>query len=158
METPFLVFGPYGFTPSNVTGIMLYDGWPSTSYNTPALQQWAYEHYNRTLGTSGFNWYPFPASATFYAALQCLFDAVQQVGLNRTLIRNALANDNFTTILGNTHLHQGYGMECSAAGTICQWTGQQIPAGDGCPAGTICSVVWPLSAASAAIVYPKPAW
>jgi len=158
METPFLVFGPYGFTPSNVTGIMLYDGWPSTAYNTPALQQWAYLHYNRTLGTSGFHWYPFPASATFYAACQCLFDAVQQVGLNRTAIRNALADDNFTTILGNTHLHQGYGMECSAAGTICQWTGQTIPAGEGCPAGTICSVVWPLSAASATMVYPKPAW
>jgi len=143
METPLLVYNPfiYNMTHSEVNGTMLYDGWPATAYNTAALSAWATAHNTRA------GWYPFPASATFYAGLDCLFKAVEKVGLDHAKIRNSLANDNFTTIVGNTHLHQGYSMQCSLAGTCAQWQG-----------GDMCEVIWPLAVASANIIFPKPAW
>jgi branched-chain amino acid transport system substrate-binding protein len=148
METGLLVYNPYVYnlTKPQVNGTMLYDGWPSTAYKTGNLSAWATAHYTRTAAT-GFGWYPFPASATFYAGLQCLLEAVQKVGLNHTAIMLSLQNDNFTTIVGNTHLHRGYSMQCQLTGTICQWQG-----------GDMCEVIWPLSAASATIMFPKPNW
>jgi branched-chain amino acid transport system substrate-binding protein len=148
METPLLVYNPfvYNLTHGQVNGTMLYDGWPSSAYKTGYLKTWAELHYNRTLA-AGFGWDPFPASCTFYAGLQCLLMAVQKVGLNHTAIMLSLQNDNFTTIVGNTHLNRGYSMQCELTGTICQWQG-----------GDMCEVIWPLSAASASIMYPKPAW
>lgn len=143
METPLLVYNPYVYnmTHAQVNGTMLYDGWPSSAYNTGNLTAWAAAHKTR----AGYD--PFPASATFYAGLECLFKAVEKVGLNHTAIMLSLQNDNFTTIVGNTHLHRGYSMQCSLTGTICQWQG-----------GDMCQVIWPLSAASATIMFPKPNW
>jgi branched-chain amino acid transport system substrate-binding protein len=143
METPLLVYNPYiyNMTKAQVNGTMLYDGWPSTAYKTGNLSTWAAAHYVRA------GYYPFPASATFYAGLQCLLEATQKVGLNHTAIMLSLQNDNFTTIVGNTHLNRGYSMQCEETGTICQWQG-----------GNMCEVIWPLSAASAAIMFPKPLW
>jgi branched-chain amino acid transport system substrate-binding protein len=143
METPLLVYNPYVYnmTHAQVNGTMLYDGWPSTAYKTGNLSTWAAAHKVR----AGYD--PFPASATFYAGLQCLFEAVQKVGLNHTAIMLSLQNDNFTTIVGNTHLNRGYSMQCSLAGTIAQWQG-----------GDMCEVIWPLGAASASIMFPKPNW
>jgi branched-chain amino acid transport system substrate-binding protein len=142
MEVPFLVYGPYGFTNTDLIGLMQYDGWPATAYNTPALAAWAAQQYSLT------GMWPFPAAAVFYAALQLLFAAVNKVGLNHVKLRDALATDTFTTVVGATHLVQGSSCQCSLAnGTICQWQGQ-----------TLMQVIWPLSAASATIIYPKPAW
>jgi branched-chain amino acid transport system substrate-binding protein len=142
MECPGLVYGPYGFTNQSLVGLMQYDGWPATAYNTPALSAWAAMEDKLT------GMWPFPAAAVFYAALQLLFAAVNKVGLNRTMIRDALATDTFTTIVGATHLVQGSSVQCTLAnGTICQWQGQELM-----------QVIWPLSAASATIIYPKPAW
>jgi branched-chain amino acid transport system substrate-binding protein len=148
METPLLVYGPppigYNMTAAEVNGTMLYDGWPSSAYKTGNLSTWAAAHYTRTLA-AGFGWDPFPASCTFYAGLQCLFEAVQKVGLNHTAIMLSLQNDNFTTIVGNTHLNRGYSMQCSLTGTICQWQG-----------GSMCEVIWPLGANSSKIIFPNP--
>jgi branched-chain amino acid transport system substrate-binding protein len=141
METPLLVFGPYGLKANEIRGVTLYDGWPATAYNTPELKAWADAHYKRA------GWYPFPASATFYAGLDCLFHAVEKVGLNKEKIRDELATDTFTTIVGQTKLRQGYSMQCELAGTITQWQG-----------GNMCQVIWPRNASSADIIYPKPSW
>jgi branched-chain amino acid transport system substrate-binding protein len=144
MECPGLVYNPaiYDFTKADLIGLMQYDGWPATAYNTPALSAWASQEATLT------GMWPFPAAAVFYAALQILFAAVNKVGLNHVALRNALATDTFTTIVGATHLVQGSSMQCTLAnGTICQWQGQELM-----------QVIWPLSAASAHIIYPKPAW
>jgi branched-chain amino acid transport system substrate-binding protein len=143
METPLLVYNPhiYNMTHAQVNGTMLYDGWPSTAYNTANLSTWATAH----LARAGYD--PFPASATFYAGLQCLLKAEEKVGLNHTAIMLSLQNDNFTTLVGNTHLHRGYAMECSLAGTICQWQG-----------GNMSQVIWPLTANSSSVMFPKPNW
>jgi branched-chain amino acid transport system substrate-binding protein len=145
MECPGLVYNPaiYDFTNSDLIGLMQYDGWPATAYNTPALAAWAAMEDKLT------GMWPFPAAAVFYAALQLLFAAVNKVGLNHVKLRDALATDTFTTIVGATHLVQGSSVQCSLAnGTICQWQGSWQKM----------QVVWPLSAASASIIYPKPAW
>jgi len=153
METPIWMTNVWGLTPAEYNGTMLYDGWPATDYtNGTALGTWAYAGYNRSI-TEGLGiappWggaWPFPASATFYAGLQCLFDAVELVGLNGTAIRNALATDTFTTIVGQTHLVQGSYMRCSLAGTITQWQGGKMP-----------QVIWPLNATQVSpIIYPMP--
>jgi branched-chain amino acid transport system substrate-binding protein len=148
METPALVYGPFGFTHESAKGIAFYDGWPSTAYNTPELAAWAQEHVTRTGSIPGlYDSYPFPASATLYAGLECVFQAVEKVGLNREKIRDALATETFNTIVGETKLRQGYSMQCELAGTITQWQGRDMM-----------DVIWPPSAASADIIYPKPAW
>jgi len=141
MEVPFLVFGPFGFTPADLVGVAYYDGWPSTAYKTGNLSAWAEAHKTR-LGA-----YPFPASATFYAGLECLFKAVEKVGLSREKIRDALATETFDTIVGKTKLRQGYSMQAELAGTISQWQG-----------GEMMEVVWPLEAKSADVIAPKPQW
>jgi branched-chain amino acid transport system substrate-binding protein len=148
METPALVYGPFGFTHDSAKGICYYDGWPATAYNTPELQAWAEAHVNRTGPIPGLyaSW-PYPASATFYAALQCVFKAVEKVGLDREKIRDALATDTFDTIVGKTKIRPGYSMQCELAGTITQWQG-----------GNMMDVIWPRAAASADIIYPKPQW
>jgi len=132
MEVPGLVFGPFGFKPEDLVGICYYDGWPATAYKTGALKDWAEMHKQRAGA------YPFPASATFYAALQCLFKAVEKVGLDREKIRDCLATETFDTIVGKTKLRQGYSMQCELAGTISQWQG-----------GEMMEVIWPPEAASA---------
>lgn len=147
MEVPALVFGPFGFTPQDLVGVCYYDGWPAAVYKTGALKDWAEMHRQRAEPIFGPKAYPFPASATFYAGLQCLFKAVEKVGLNREKIRDVLATETFDTIVGKTKLRQGYSMQCELAGTISQWQG-----------GDMMEVIWPRDVASADIICPKPAW
>ncbi|MEM4576217.1 MAG: ABC transporter substrate-binding protein [Candidatus Nezhaarchaeales archaeon] len=143
MEVPFLVFGPFGFNAEQVKGIMNYDGWPATSYNTPELQAWVDEH-KRRLG-----WEPFPAAATFYSALQSILQAVERHGLDRTKIRDALATETYDTLLGKFKFRQGYSAQAELAGTLIQWTGKDMM-----------EVVWPKGspAATSEPIYPKPPW
>jgi len=141
IELGFLQFGPFGFTPEDLKGVCYYDGWPATAYKEGKLKEWADMHLDK------LGYYPFPASAAFYAGLECLFQAVEKVGLNREKIRDALATETFDTIVGKTKLRQGYSMQCELAGTISQWQG-----------GDMMEVVWPLEAKSAEVICPKPAW
>jgi branched-chain amino acid transport system substrate-binding protein len=141
MEVPELVYYIDKFTTTNLVGLCEYDGWPTTAYNTPTLAAWAASEKARN------GYYPFPASAVFYAGLQCLFMAEEKVGLNHAKIRDALATDTFNTIVGATHLVQGSYMRCSVAGTIPQWQG-----------GDMMQVIWPLNASTAKIIYPKTSW
>jgi branched-chain amino acid transport system substrate-binding protein len=144
METPFLVYTAFQFTHDDVKGVAFYDGWPSTAYTTPELAAWAEAHVTR-YGLP--NAYPYPASATFYAALECVFQAVEKVGLNREKIAEALRTETFDTIVGETKIRPGYSMQCELAGTITQWQGRDMM-----------DVIWPLDAATGDIIYPKPAW
>ena len=148
METPALVYGPFGFTNDSVKGVAFYDGWPATAYTTPELQAWANAHVERWGPIPGlYDSYPFPASATLYAGLECLFQAVEKVGLDREKIRDALETETFDTIVGEAKLRPGYSMQCELAGTITQWQGRDVM-----------DVIWPLDAKSGDIIYPKPAW
>ena len=144
METPFLVYTAFGFTYDDVKGVAFYDGWPATGYDTPELAAWAEAHLTR-YGLP--NAYPYPASATFYASLECVFQAVEKVGLNREKIAEALRTETFDTIVGETKIRPGYSMQCELAGTITQWQGRDMM-----------DVIWPLDAATGDIIYPKPAW
>ncbi|MEM4846962.1 MAG: ABC transporter substrate-binding protein [Thermosphaera sp.] len=143
MEVPFLVFGPFGFKPEQVKGLMNYDGWPATSYHTPQLEAWVDEHVRR------LGWKPFPAAATFYSALQALLQAVERHGLNRDKIRDALATETFDTLLGKFKFRQGYSAQAEFTGTLIQWTGKDMM-----------EVVWPIGspAATSEPIYPKPRW
>ena len=146
METPALVYGPFGFTYDSAKGVAFYDGWPSTAYNTPELEAWANAHVTRTGPIPGlYDSYPFPASATLYAGLECVFQAVEKVGLDREKIRDALATETFDTIVGETKLRCGYSMQCELGGTTTQWQGRDMM-----------DVIWPLDAASGDIIYPMP--
>jgi branched-chain amino acid transport system substrate-binding protein len=144
METPFLVYTAFQFTHDDVKGVAFYDGWPATAYTTPELAAWAEAHLTR-YGLP--NAYPYPASATFYASLECVFQAVEKVGLNREKIAEALRTETFDTIVGETKIRPGYSMQCELAGTITQWQGRDMM-----------DVIWPLDVATGDIIYPKPAW
>jgi branched-chain amino acid transport system substrate-binding protein len=154
METGAFDYAPYGpFTSfSQFNGTMFYDGWPTSAYKSANLSAWALMHYNRTFydpayhcPTFTIHWWPYPNSAGFYSALQCLFLAVEKVGLNGTAIRNELATDTFSTLVGQVRLIQGSAMYYSPSGTVTQWE-----------KGNMSDVVWPLDAASAGIIYPCP--
>lgn len=148
LEAPGMTFGPLGFTLNQVKGLAFYDGWPSSAYNTPELQEWAEQHKVRSRAIYGNDYgYPFPASGVFYAGLQCLFEAVQKVGLDRDKIAEALRTQYFDTILGKMKLRPGYAPECELAGTITQWQNRYMM-----------EVIWPLEAKSADLIYPKPPW
>jgi branched-chain amino acid transport system substrate-binding protein len=159
METPYLVHdifgeGPGGSGGAGITTVaflnacMYYDGWPATSYSSGALKDWAIAHHNRSSPYAPYpKMWPYPASATMYSALQCLFKAVEKVGLDHDKIKDSLATDSFETLLGTTKLRPGMSMQCELAGTLTQWCG-----------GDMMDVIWPLSAASHSIIYPKPGW
>jgi branched-chain amino acid transport system substrate-binding protein len=153
MEAGVYDYAPYGpfASFSEFNGTMFYDGWPTTAYKTTNLTAWAQMHYNRTYYDGAYHvplavhWWPYPNSAGFYSALQCLFLAVEKVGLNGTAIRNELATDNFTTLVGTVHLIPGSAMYYSPSGTVTQWQN-----------GKMMDVIWPLTANSSKIIYPSP--
>lgn len=140
IEVPFLVnmFFP---DPETVRGINFYDGYPATAYKTTELAQWAESH------NTVFHWYPFPASATFYSALQAFFQAIERVGLNRALVRDELETGTFDTVLGDFQFVPGEHPNIPGTGELTQWQG-----------GNMMEVVWPLDVNTASIIAPKPAW
>ena len=78
---------------------------------------------------------------------EALFKAVEEVGLDRVKIRDALKTETFETVLGPTKWNwDDVHLEAPAAGYICQWQGKDM-----------LQVVWPADKASAAWI-PKPAW
>ncbi|MFX1509460.1 MAG: ABC transporter substrate-binding protein [Promethearchaeota archaeon] len=139
VEVPFIIHS--AFTPTQTMGIHFYDGYPATAYDTPDLAAWADLH-NATFG-----FYPFPASALFYSALEAFFQAIEQVGLNRALVRDTLATETFDTVIGDLTFVPGEHPEIPGTGYLTQWQG-----------GDMMEVVWPLDVASASIIAPKPVW
>jgi branched-chain amino acid transport system substrate-binding protein len=143
LETPLMMYAVFQFTPGTIAGLTYYDGFPSTNYTTPTLAAWATQHKIRT----GF--YPFPAAGpAFYTGVQCLFKAVELVGLNHTAIRDALATVTWNdTLMGTAKLRIGESIEVEGTGTLTQWTGKEMM-----------DVIWPRSATSTKIIYPKYPW
>ena len=148
METPFLVYDVFGFTRGEMAGIAYYNGFPATTFSTPELQAWTQHHLEYTAAKAGFPYLPFPASAVFYAGLECLFKAVEKYGLDREQIRDALETETWNdTIVGTFKFRTGLSPEVENHGTLTQWQG-----------GDMMEVIWPLDAASADIIYPKYPW
>jgi len=147
LETPFLVYDVFKFTPGEFAGLAYYNGFPATTFNTPELQAWIAHHLEYTAAKAGFPYLPFPASGVFYAGLECLFKAVEKYGLDREKIRDALATETFDTIVGKFKFRPGQSPQVENHGTLTQWHG-----------GQMMDVIWPLDRATAKIIYPKFPW
>jgi branched-chain amino acid transport system substrate-binding protein len=146
METPFLVYGPFGFTEASAAGIAYYNGWPATGFITPDLRAWRDAH----LAYAGY--LPFPASAVFYAGVQSLFDAVGEHGLDREALTTALKTETFSTIVGNFNFRTGLSPLVANHGTLTQWQGRNMM-----------DVIWhggwePPANSTDYIIYPKFPW
>ena len=84
------------------------------------------------------------ASGHCWAGLQVLQQAVAAVGLDRKALRDRIAKNEFSTVIGPVRFA---GSEnASVPGTVSQWQGDEF------------EVVWPPERATAALVAPKPAW
>lgn len=147
LETPFLIYDVFKFTPGQMAGIAYYNGFPATTYSTPELEAWAIHHLEYTAANAGFPYLPFPASGVFYAGLECLFKAIEKYGLDRVAIRDALATETFDTALGTYNFRAGLSPEVANHGTLTQWQG-----------GDMMDVIWPLDAKTADVIYPKFPW
>jgi len=143
LETPLMMYAVFGFTPGDIAGLTYYDGFPSTNYTTPALAAWALRHKQ----LQGF--LPFPAAApAFYTGVQCLFKAVELVGLNHTAIRDALATVTWNdTLMGQAKFRIGQSIWVEGTGTTTQWQGKEMM-----------DVIWPRNATNSNIIYPKYPW
>lgn len=143
LETPLMMYAVFQFKPGEIAGLTYYNGFPSTNYTTPTLTAWAEKH--RQL--QGF--YPFPAAGpAFYTGVECLFKAVELVGLNHTAIRDALATVTWNdTLMGTAKLRIGQSIEVEGTGTLTQWTGKQMM-----------DVIWPRTATATKIIYPMYPW
>lgn len=84
------------------------------------------------------------ASGHCWAALQVLQQAVQAVGLDRKAIRDYIAAHEFQTVVGPIRFQGGENV--ATPGTVSQWQAGEF------------QVVWPPERATAAPVFPKPAW
>ncbi|HET7862844.1 MAG TPA: amino acid ABC transporter substrate-binding protein [Burkholderiaceae bacterium] len=84
------------------------------------------------------------ASGHCWAGLQVLQQAVAAVGLDRKALRDRIAKNEFSTVIGPVRFA---GSEnAGVPGTVSQWQGDEF------------EVVWPPDRATAALVAPKPAW
>ena len=83
------------------------------------------------------------ASAHCWAGLQILQAAIEKVGLDRKAIRDYIAGNEHSTIIGPIRFK---GSEVQFPGTVSQWVGGDF------------EVVWPPDRATARLVIPKPAW
>lgn len=84
------------------------------------------------------------ASGHCWAGLQVLQQAVAAVGLDRKALRERIAKNEFSTVIGPVRFA---GSEnASVPGTVSQWQGDEF------------EVVWPPERATAALAAPKPAW
>ena len=84
------------------------------------------------------------ASGHAWAALQILQQAIEKVGLDRKAIRDYVATTEFQTVVGPIRFQGSENI--TTPGTIGQWEKGEF------------EVVWPKDRATAAPVFPKPAW
>jgi len=130
------IFGPA------MEGVMGWGGWNAKS--SPAHKAFV-DKMTKEYGAGIFDWW---GHNIYYASLQALQKAIEISGsLDQKKIRDVLAKEKFDTILGQTWFDAGrlLAVECYT-GQVSQWQ-----------KGTY-EVVCPKSKATAAVVYPKPAW
>ena len=84
------------------------------------------------------------ASGHAWAGLQILQQAIEKVGLDRKAIRDYVAVTEFQTVVGPIRFQGSENI--TTPGTIGQWEKGEF------------EVVWPKDRATAAPVFPKPAW
>jgi branched-chain amino acid transport system substrate-binding protein len=129
------------FGAAAMTGIMEYHGFEVDYTTSPELMALA-EKYKAAAGG-----YPGSNTIATYVCYQCLFDAVEQVGLDRTKIRDLLKTGTFKTVLGDAKWNWDIcSLDVPGAGYLAEWQG-----------GEMLKVVWPADRATAPWI-PKPAW
>jgi branched-chain amino acid transport system substrate-binding protein len=84
------------------------------------------------------------ASAHAWAALQVMEQAVAKAGLDRKALRDAIASNEFDTVLGKVRFRNGENI--STPGVVSQWQSGEF------------EVVWPPDRATAPAMHPKPSW
>ncbi|MET0964375.1 MAG: amino acid ABC transporter substrate-binding protein [Noviherbaspirillum sp.] len=84
------------------------------------------------------------ASGHTWAGLEILQQAVEKVGLDRKALREHIAGNEFSTILGKIRFSRGE--NASVPGTVGQWQNGEF------------EVVWPENRATAKLAAAKPAW
>ena len=84
------------------------------------------------------------ASAHAWAALQVMEQAVAKVGLDRKALRDAIASNEFDTVIGKVRFKNGENI--STPGVVSQWQSGEF------------EVVWPPDRATAPAMHPKPHW
>lgn len=84
------------------------------------------------------------ASAHAWAGLEILQQAVEKVGLDRKALRDYIAGNEFSTIIGKIRFRNGENI--STPGVVSQWQGREF------------EVVWPPDRATSAALHPKPNW
>ena len=84
------------------------------------------------------------ASAHAWAALQVMEQAVAKAGLDRKALRDAIASNEFDTVIGKVRFRNGENI--STPGVVSQWQSGEF------------EVVWPPDRATAPAMHPKPNW
>ena len=84
------------------------------------------------------------ASAHAWAALQVMEQAVAKAGLDRKALRDAIASNEFDTVIGKVRFRNGENV--STPGVVSQWQSGEF------------EVVWPPDRATAPAMHPKPSW
>ena len=84
------------------------------------------------------------ASAHAWAGLEIMQQAVEKVGLDRKALRDYIAGNEFTTIIGKIRFKNGENI--STPGVVSQWQGREF------------EVVWPPDRATSSALHPKPNW
>ena len=84
------------------------------------------------------------ASAHAWAALQVMEQAVAKAGLDRKALRDAIASNEFDTVIGKVRFKNGENI--STPGVVSQWQSGEF------------EVVWPPDRATAPALHPKPTW
>jgi branched-chain amino acid transport system substrate-binding protein len=124
-----------------IKGIMEYHGFEVDYYTSESLTALAEKYKAAAGGWPGAN------TVATYVCYQCLFDAVEQVGLDRVKLRDTLKTGTFKTVLGDAKWNwDNCNLDVPGAGYLCQWQGKDM-----------LQVVWPEDRASADWI-PKPAW
>ena len=84
------------------------------------------------------------ASAHAWAGLQILEQAVAKAGLDRKALRDAIAANEFDTVIGKVRFRNGENV--TTPGVVSQWQSGEF------------EVVWPPDRATAPAMHPKPSW
>lgn len=84
------------------------------------------------------------ASAHAWAALQVMEQAVAKAGLDRKALRDAIASNEFDTVIGKVRFRNGENV--TTPGVVSQWQSGEF------------EVVWPPDRATAPAMHPKPSW
>ena len=84
------------------------------------------------------------ASAHAWAALQVMEQAIAKAGLDRKALRDAIASNEFDTVIGKVRFKNGENV--STPGVVSQWQSGEF------------EVVWPPDRATAPAMHPKPSW